>query len=525
MEIRTADPHHVPNWTCPRYPVVARDAMVASSQPLATHAALDVLAHGGNAVDAVITAAAMLCVLEPMWTGIGGDCFAIVWDGHKAIGLDAAGPAPMGASAADPVEIRGPRSITVPGSVAGWEALSQHYGKLELGRCLERAVRLAETGFPVSPIVAWHWGAHQAPQELMPVPKTGQRFPMPALAHSLRRIAAGGAAAFYQGSIASAIAQASWLTEDDLAAYRPQWVEPLSASYRGVGVLELPPPTQGVAVLEALKLLEREEPTLNSQIRAMQLALEDAQRCVRDGADVAHLLDPGFLATRLNAAPADTSEPAGGTIYVCAVDPSGMAVSFIQSLYMPFGSRVFAKDTGILLQNRGACFSVSGAYSPGRRPFHTTIPALLLKDGHFFGALGVVGGFVQAQAHLQVISHIVDRRNDPQEALDRPRFFIDKDVVRLGAGLVAGGRSARETWIADRPAFSAFRFRRRASDLCRGRNAGCRLRLAQGWHCLRILSGGQVSRLSLTVYESPPPQHGQHSPGHSGAREARARNP
>ena len=258
---------------------------------------------------------------------------------------------------------------------------------------------------------------------------------MPALGQSLRSVADGGAAGFYQGRIAAAIAQASWLTEDDLAAYRPRWVEPISVSYKGVGVLELPPPTQGVAVLEALKLLESEEPTLHSQVRAMALALEDAQRFVRDGADVAHLLDPGFLSTRRSAPPADASEPGGGTIYVCAVDPSGMAVSFIQSLYMPFGSRVFAKGTGILLQNRGACFSVGGAYSPGRRPYHTTIPALLLKDDRFFGTLGVVGGFVQAQAHLQVISNIVDRRYDPQEALDRPRFFIDNDVVRLERGL------------------------------------------------------------------------------------------
>ena len=200
-------------------------------------------------------------------------------------------------------------------------------------------------------------------------------------------------------------------------------------------MLELPPPTQGVAALEGLGLLERSSPSLASQIRCMQLALEDAFARVRDGADVSDLLEPAFLDRRRAEATAAVAEPAGGTVYLCAVDSDRMAVSFIQSNYMGFGSGLCAPGTGVALQNRGAGFSVSGAVEPGRRPYHTIIPGMLLRDGELAGPFGVMGGFLQAQAHLQLVSAIVDDGLDPQAALERPRFMVDGDVVKLEEGL------------------------------------------------------------------------------------------
>jgi gamma-glutamyltranspeptidase/glutathione hydrolase len=209
----------------------------------------------------------------------------------------------------------------------------------------------------------------------------------------------------------------------------------MRVSYRGHEVLELPPPTQGVAALEGLGLLERSSPSLASQIRCMQLALEDAFARVRDGADVSELVDPAYLDARREAAPSAVTEPPGGTVYLCAVDGDRMAVSFIQSNYMGFGSGLVAPGTGVALQNRGACFAISGAVEPGRRPSHTIIPGLLLRDGVLVGPFGVMGGLLQAQAHLQLVSAIVDDGLDPQAALERPRFMVDGDVVRLEEGL------------------------------------------------------------------------------------------
>lgn len=418
-----------------RKPTVAHEGMVATSQPLATQAGLRMLERGGNAVDAAIAAAAMLCVTEPMSTGIGGDCFAIVWKDGKLAGLDAAGPAPAGAEPLTPVAERGPTSVTVPGAVAGWAELSERHGRLGLDACLADAVDTAERGFAA----AWHtsdmWRSEASPPELGPPPKLAQHVRLPELAASLRTIAEHGPAAFYGGTIAEAIAAASWLEESDLANFRPRWVEPLRLTYRGTEVLELPPPGQGVAALELLGLLEGLEPTLVNQITCAQLALEDAFARVRDGADVTDLLDPAFLARRRAERPGRASELRGGTVYLCAVDADRTAVSFIQSVYYGFGSLVVAPGTGIVLQNRGACFAVSGAVEPGRRPYHTIIPGMLLRDGHLLGPFGNMGGFIQAQAHGQLVSALVDDRLDPQAALDRPRFRVDDDVVRLEEGL------------------------------------------------------------------------------------------
>jgi gamma-glutamyltranspeptidase/glutathione hydrolase len=427
---------------------VAARSMVATSQPLATRAGLRMLERGGNAADAAIAAAAVLCIAEPMMTGIGGDCFALVCKDGVVEGLDAAGPAPATAAPLSPVEQTGPRSITVPGSVAGWAALSARYGKLGLDVCLADAIDAAERGVAAGFRTADQWDIWPAPAALSPAgtPPPGRVFTLPGLAATLRRIAEEGPDALYRGPVAEAIASVSWLEESDLAGYAPRWVEPLRVAYRGVEVVEMPPPTQGVAALIGLGLLDGfPEATLAEQIDCVRLGLEDAFTGVRDGADVGGLIEPGRLARRrADAAPASAQEPSGSTVYLCAVDDDRLAVSFIQSLYMGWGSGIVAPGTGIALQNRGACFTVNGAVEPGRRPYHTIIPGLLLQGGtpgeagtarELLGPFGVMGGFIQAQAHVQLVSALVDRGLDPQAALDQPRFRLEGGKVNLEEGL------------------------------------------------------------------------------------------
>ena len=378
------------------------------------------LERGGNAVDAALAASAMLCVTEPVNTGIGGDLFALVGGAggpHGAIfGLDGAGPSPRDATPVTPVEQRGPRSTTVPGTVAGWAALSERFGKLGLDACLADAIDAAERGVPVSARSAALWSAEDpCPPEVGPTaPHPGQIVAMPMLARVLRRIADEGPSAIYEGSVARAVAAATWLTEQDLSEYRARWTTPLRASYRGYEVIELPPPTQGIVALEGLRLLEQLEPTLPNMVHCVRLALEDGAREVRDGADVTHLLDAAFLRARCavqTAAPVATID--AGTSHLCAIDEQRMTVSVIQSLFRSFGSGVVAPGTGFVLQNRGACFSIEGAVRPGKRPYHTIIPALLVSPDGALGAFGVVGGHLQAQAHVQLVSALARRRPGP----------------------------------------------------------------------------------------------------------------
>lgn len=413
-----------------RPPAVAARGMVATSQPLATRAGLRMLERGGNAADAALAAAAVLCVTEPMSTGIGGDCFAQVWAAGELAGLDSAGPAPAGA-AAEPVAQTGPRSVTVPGAVAGWAAFSERFGRLGLDACLADAIDAAEQGFAVAPVTADAWRRLGGP--LGDPPRVGDLVRFPELGATLRRIASEGPAAFYTGPVAEAICAASWLEESDLAGFSPRWVEPLRLDYKGTEVCELPPPTQGVAALEGLGLLARSSPGWAGKIRSVQLALEDALARVRDGADVSELITGEYLDGRRGRA--SVREPAGGTVYLCAVDEDRMAVSFIQSLFEGFGSGVVAGGTGVVLQNRGACFAVSGAVEPGRRPYHTIIPGMLFREGALVGPFGIMGGFIQAQAHVQFVSSVVDDGLDPQAALDRPRFRVDGGAVHLEEGL------------------------------------------------------------------------------------------
>jgi gamma-glutamyltranspeptidase/glutathione hydrolase len=437
-----------------RPPAVAAEAMVATSQPLATRAGLRALERGGNAADAALAAAAVLCVTEPMSTGIGGDCLAQVWVNGRLEALDAAGPAPKGADPSLPVEKTGPRSVTVPGAVAGWAAFAERYGELGLDSCLGDAIDAAEGGFAVAPRTAASWQRSGGP--LGPPPAVGDVVYQPELGVTLRRIAEEGPSAFYAGEVAEAICSASWLDEDDLASFEPRLVEPLRLEYKGVEVCELPPPTQGVCALEALGLLARSSPGLAGKIRCVQLALEDALARVRDGADVAELISPAYLDARRGRAA--VTEPPGGTVYLCAVDRNRMAVSFIQSLYDPFGCGIVAPGTGVVLQNRAACFSVSGAVEPGRRPYHTIIPGMLLRDSELLGPFGVMGGFVQAQAHVQVVSAIVDDGLDPQAALDRPRFRVEGEQVLLEEGLWEHEPDLRRLGYATVRETDAYRF-------------------------------------------------------------------
>jgi gamma-glutamyltranspeptidase / glutathione hydrolase len=415
-----------------RAPTVAGEAMVASSSTLATLSALDTLRSGGNAVDAALCAAAMLCVTEPHATGIGGDLFALVRTADGDVfALDAAGPAPRDAPAEAPAE-SGPRSVTVPGAVAGWSALSSRFGRLGIDRCIAPAVDAANRGVVAGSDTAHHWWrSPNAPAAFGPPPPFGGRYSLPELGATLATVATNGHEALYLGPVAEAIAGASWLELEDLAGYEPRWVEPLTHTHGGITVHELPPPTQGVAALEALALLGDDEPTLRRQVHAVSLALEDALNSVRDGADVTGLISSDHVEARRRESARRSAGPGGGTVYLCAVDGERNAVSLIQSLYESFGSGVVAGSTGIVLHNRGACFAVGGRVVPGRRPYHTLIPGMLLRGDDLVGPFGVMGGFIQAQAHFQFVVELLRNGLDPQAALDHGRFRIDGDVVAL----------------------------------------------------------------------------------------------
>lgn len=417
---------------------VACDAMVATSQPLATLSGLDVLREGGNAVDAAVCAAAVLCVTEPDATGVGGDLLALVREPDGRLhGLDAAGPAPMLAPREPPAQY-GPRSIDVPGAVAGWGELARRFGRIGLERCLRPAAEFADAGVAAGFNAArlWRMSPH-APAELGPAPAFGSRYRLPELAVTMRGIMSEGPEFLYAGPPAAAIAAATWLTAEDLGRYRPRWVEPLTHPYRGLDVAELPPPNQGVVALEALAILGDEDARLREQVAAVALALEDGLLAVRDGADVRHLLSTEHIRRRRTELPVYATEPPGGTVCVCVVDRDRLAVSLMQSLYEPFGSGVVAAGTGIVLNNRASAFAVQGEVLPGTRPYHTLIPGMLSRGKQLVGPFAIMGGFVQAQAHVRFLAELTrggpdaDTMLDPQPALDRGRFRVEGRQVRL----------------------------------------------------------------------------------------------
>jgi gamma-glutamyltranspeptidase/glutathione hydrolase len=434
----------------PGVEIVTRRGMAATSHPLATRAAVRMLETGGNACDAAVAAAAVLCVCEPMSTGVGGDCFAIVHRDGALHGLNSSGRAPMSADpeALAEMPVSGPRSITVPGAVAGWQALLERHGTMSLERCLADAIDAAEGGFAVTPVIARAWAKPETPltgeaaELLLPAPAVGAVVRMPQLAATLRRIAEQGPDGFYRGPIADAICAVSWLEPGDLAAHRADWVEPLVVGQ----VAELPPNGQGAAALQAIGIADGfdqaslpEVDRVHVQVEAMKLAFADAYRYIADEPLPAGYLDDAYLAGRRAlidlgraASPAAGSLPQGGTVYLCVVDEHRTACSFIQSLYYGFGSGVAAPGTGVVLQNRAFCFTLEPGHpnrlAPGRRPFHTIIPGMLLDaDGDLLGPFGVMGGHVQAPGHLQVSTHILRGGLDPQAALDAPRWRLDRD--------------------------------------------------------------------------------------------------
>lgn len=472
-----------------RSPVYGRRGMVATSQPLAVAAGLEVLAAGGNAADAAVATAAALNVTEPTSTGIGGDCFALYYEAATGgvTALNGSGRAPA-ALTLERLRREGfarelppfhAHTVTVPGACAGWCDLVARHGRLDMGRVLAPAIRLAEEGFPVAPITAHFWerGVERQLRHALGglaltidgrAPRTGEIFRNPGLANTFRIVAEGGKKAYYEGSIAADIAaavQASGgvMDEADLAAHGSTWDAPISAMYRGIRVWECPPNGQGLAALLALNLLEGFDlaalpplgpERLHLQIEAMRLAFADAGWHVADPAfspaPLNELLSKEYAAERrklLNPSRAtinpERGSPKSGsdTVYLTVVDGEGNACSFINSNYAGFGTGIVPSGRGFTLQNRGHNFSLDpghpNALAPRKRPYHTIIPAIATResDGSLYASFGVMGGFMQPQGHMQVLCALVEDQADPQEALDRPRFCITAPQESAAGGV------------------------------------------------------------------------------------------
>lgn len=453
--------------------VRAQSGMVASSQPLASQVGLEVLKRGGNAVDAAITMAAVLNVTEPMMTGIGGDAFALVyWAKTRELkGLNASGRAPRALNLeyfskkhTRSIPAEGMESVTVPGAFDGWVALLEKYGTMKLADVLTPAIAYAENGFPVMEKTAEDWQAEVEKLKKTPAasenyliqgraPRAGEIFRQPNLAHTFRKLAAGGRDAFYKGEIARAIVDyckqnGGFLSIEDLASHTSDWVEPIATNYRGYTVYEIPPNGQGLTALLTLNILEgfnlkamSAEPAryYHTLIEATKLAFADRNRYIADPAfaqvPIAELLSKDYAAKRralINPNKALDSPPPGqintgsDTTYLTVVDKDGNAVSFINSIFDSFGSGIVAGDTGIVLQDRGIGFSLDPAhpnrYEPGKRPFHTIIPAMVFKDNKLFMSFGVMGGGIQPQGHVQVLVNLIDLGMDLQQAIEAPRY-------------------------------------------------------------------------------------------------------
>lgn len=459
--------------------VMGKRRAVATSQPLATLAGMEMFWAGGNAVDAALATAIALTVVEPTSNGIGSDAFALVWDG-KLHGLNASGRSPQNLTleqfaGMDRVPSLGWLPVTVPGAVSAWRSLSERWGKLPFEQLFEPAIRYAEEGFPVSPVTAQAWKLAEAvylpltAPEFEPfkevffpnnrAPEAGEVWGSEAHAKTLRAIAQSGGESFYRGEIAQAIANfaantGGLLTTADLAAHQADWVEPISTDYRDLTVWEIPPNGQGIATLMALNILEgfnisqypRESvESYHLQIEAMKLAFADVHRHVADPhfmeVAVEHLLDKAYAKERQQligeqAIPlAKFGLPKGGTVYLAAADEELM-VSFIQSNYEGFGSGILIPGTGIALQNRGVGFTLEAGHpnqvAPAKRSFHTIIPGFLTQGNQPLGPFGVMGGPMQPQGHLQVVVNLADYGLNPQATLDAPRWrFLSGNRVLL----------------------------------------------------------------------------------------------
>ena len=457
-----------------RSTVYAPSGAVATSQPLASGAGLEILQRGGNAVDAAVAAAAVLNLTEAHMTGIGGDMFAILWSAadRKLVGLDASGrsgslltPETLRARGHDQMPAGGPEAVTVPGAISGWVALLERYGTMSLTEVLAPAIRLAEGGFPVTPVIAGQWRGEVeklARDEGARTtflydgergPQAGEWFRNPDLAKSFRMLGDQGAAAFYGGELGRTVvdgltALGGYLTLDDLRDHRAVWVDPISIDFRGYTIWELPPAGQGVAALQMMKMLEpvdlegmghNSAAYLHQLIEAKKLAFADLQRYVadRDHMEVTaeQLLDDDYLAARRALIDpdraAERAQPGSAvteteTVYLSAADSEGNMVSFINSVYEYFGSGIVIPGTGFVLQNRGAGFTLEEDHpnqaGPGKRPFHTLIPGFVTRNGAPWMTFGLMGGSMQPQGHTQLLLNILVFGMDLQDAIDAPRF-------------------------------------------------------------------------------------------------------
>jgi len=488
--------------------VLSTRGIAASSQPLASLAGLDTLRKGGNAADAAVAVAAALNVVEPFSTGLGGDCFALYWDSKtkKVYGLNSSGPAPKSATISaltsagyKKYPLYTGHAVSVPGTVAGWDALLNRFGTLSLRETLESAIRYALEGFPVTEWIGslWklmakvllrdkidkdvprHLQRHGPPQpsgrEFLldgRAPEAGEIMTLTTLGETLKAISEGGKDIFYKGDLAERICRytqkyGGWLETSDLADYEPEWVEPITADYRGVQLHECPPNGQGLAAIIAVKIasafdlakMDMADRT-HIMIECMRLGFSEALQWVSDPhfAEIPYekLISEEYIHEKqqqvsmkhaIKYLTAGTQPVGEDTVYLSVIDGEGNACSFINSLYRGGGSGLVVPGTGIFLQNRAALFSLDpehpNALEGGKRPYHTIIPAMLTKDGELFGSYGIMGGFMQPQAHLQVLSNLVDYGQNPQQSLDMPRFCLNVDAGGGVGALDPGG----EVWI------------------------------------------------------------------------------
>lgn len=472
-----------------RSEVIARHGMACTSQPLATQVALDILKSGGNAVDAAIAANAVLGLVEPTGNGIGGDLFAIVWDAEtgKLYGLNASGRSPRSLTldyftenGYEKIPAYGPLPVSVPGCVDGWFELHGRFGSLSMEKILEPAIRYAMEGFPVTELIAYYWAGSARALSRFPnvaevympegkPPSKGDIFKNPFLGSTLETIAREGRDAFYRGEIARIIdrfmkEQGGFLSYEDLASHTSEWVEPVSTSYRGYDVWELPPNGQGIAALQILNILEGfdiaamgfgSDAYIHHFTEAKKLAFEDRAKYYADPdftkVPLETLISKQYAAgrralinpERASRAPGAGLMEQGNTIYLTVADEAGNMVSLIQSNYRGLGSGMCPPGLGFILQDRGELFSLeeghANVYAPGKRPFHTIIPAFITRDGKPWVSFGVMGGSMQPQGHAQIVVNLIDFGMNLQEAGDAPRIRHGGSSQPTGEVMTDGG--------------------------------------------------------------------------------------
>ncbi len=491
-----------------RSPVLARNGMAATSHPLASAIAIDILKQGGSAIDAAIAANAMLALVEPYACGMGGDLFAVVWDpaSKKLYGYNGSGRTPADFSydemraavgADGKLPLFGPLAITVPGAVDGWFALHKRFGRLPLSKVLQPAIRYAREGVAITEVDAALWNEAFSeftnsglPQGMFDelkktytingeLPRSGDIFRNPQLAKSYQGLITGGRKGFYEGAAGKAIAatvtrHGGHLTAEDVAQHRGEWVTPVSVNYRGYDVFELPPNGQGIAALQMLNMLEgfplaqlgrNNADFWHLLIETKKLAYEDRASLYADpafyDAPLARLLSKEYASERRKLINMDKAAEQivsgappqhGDTTYLTVADKNGMMVSLIQSNYWEFGSGLVAEGLGFALQNRGSAFSMqsdhANVYAPGKRPFHTIIPAMLMQNGTPLMSFGVMGGFLQPQGHVQILVNIIDLGMNVQEAGDAARFVHSADSQPTGGKMTDGGEVLLEAGVA-----------------------------------------------------------------------------